>query len=258
MAKRNVMLADTWDESMDPKGWLISEKFDGRRIEWNGKQLLSSSGGVIKASASFLAELPPVPLDGEAWLGRGDGNLQDVGFIAADVPDPRKWARLKFVVFDLPDPAAGVFSERWRIVQGLKLPEHVQLASYLECTGREQFDAVFEALVLQKAEGVMLRHPDNRYVRRRVGTLLKRKKFHDAEALVIGHQPGEKACEGMLGALQCRLDNGIEFEIGTGFTNEERRNPPPIGSRVQFRYQELSRDGRPIGSPSYQGIRPEE
>ena len=258
MAKRNVMLADTWSEAVDPKGWLLSEKFNGRRLEWDGKLLKSSSGQVIKAPASFLAELPPVPLDGEGWLGRGEGNLQDLGFFAADAPDPRKWARVKFVVFDLPDPDAGAFSERWRIVQGLKLPSHVQLASYLECSGREQFEQVYEALVLEGAEGVMLRRPDNRYVRRRVGSLLKRKKFWDAEAVVVGHQPGERACAGMLGALQCRLDNGIEFEIGTGFTNDERRNPPPIGSRVQFRYQELSRDGKPIGSPSYQGVRPEE
>jgi|SRR5271165_1829179 len=259
MAERNVMLAETWrdDKPFDPKGWLISEKYNGRRAEFDGKVLRSSSGAVIAAPADFIKSLPPIPLDGELWLGRGEGNLQDVGSIVSQsVPDAR-WSRVNFVVFDLPDPSAGTFTERFRIVQHAlrNPPPRVAVVPYVECLGREHFDEVFEQIVKQKGEGAMLRHPDNRYVRRRVGTLIKRKKFFDAEATVIGHQPGEKACAGMLGALVCKLDDGIEFEIGTGFTNEQRRNPPPIGSRITFRYQEKSRAGVPIGSPSYQGIR---
>jgi len=257
MATRNVMLADTWNETIDPKGWLISEKFNGRRAEFDGKVLRSSSGQVIAAPPEFLKTLPPIPLDGELWTGRGEGNLQDVGSIVArQVPDAR-WSRVNFVVFDLPDPNAGTFTERYRIIQHAlrNPPPRVALVPYVECLSREHFDEVFEKIVAEKGEGAMLRKPDNAYVRRRVRTLLKRKKFFDDEAIVIGHQPGEKACEGMLGALVCKLDNGIEFEIGTGFTNEQRRNPPPIGSRVTFRYQEKSREGVPIGSPSYQGVR---
>ena len=37
-----------------------------------------------------------------------------------------------------------------------------------------------------------------------------------------------------------RLANGTEFSIGTGFSDAERENPPPIGTTVTFRYQELS------------------
>jgi DNA ligase-1 len=261
MAERKVMLADVWNESIDPKGWLLSEKFNGRRAEFDGKWLRSSSGQVIAAPASFLQSLPPIPLDGELWLGRGEGNLQEIGSIVSRSQPDERWSKVSYLVFDLPDPAAGPFSERVRILQGVFATHRsprVALVPYAECKSRVHFDEVFEQVVSMEGEGVMLRRPDSRYVRRRVSTLLKRKKFFDDEATVIGHQPGENGCAGMLGALVCRLDNGIEFEIGTGFSVEQRRSPPPIGSRVTFRYPERSREGRPIGSPSYQGVRPDE
>jgi DNA ligase-1 len=42
--------------------------------------------------------------------------------------------------------------------------------------------------------------------------------------------------------------------VGTGLSDDERKNPPPIGSIVTYRYQELSNDGVPR-FPSYVGIR---
>ena len=35
----SVLLAQTWDESTDPSGWLMSEKLDGVRAFWNKKFL---------------------------------------------------------------------------------------------------------------------------------------------------------------------------------------------------------------------------
>ena len=37
------MLASTWDNSVDPIGWFISEKYDGVRAYWNGQRLLTRS-----------------------------------------------------------------------------------------------------------------------------------------------------------------------------------------------------------------------
>ena len=39
--------------------------------------------------------------------------------------------------------------------------------------------------------------------------------------------------------------NGVEFKIGTGFSDDQRRKPPKIGSIVTFKYQELSNVGNP-------------
>ena len=56
---------------MDPSGYLVSEKYDGVRAWWDGRQLRFRSGLVVAAPAWFVAGLPPRPLDGELWLGRG-------------------------------------------------------------------------------------------------------------------------------------------------------------------------------------------
>jgi DNA ligase-1 len=50
------------------------------------------------------------------------------------------------------------------------------------------------------------------------------------------------------------LADGTRVDVGTGFSDAERDNPPPIGSIIAFRYQELSDGGVPR-FPSYVGMR---
>ena len=52
-------------------------------------------------------------------------------------------------------------------------------------------------------------------------------------------------CAGMMGALNCKLPNGLTFSIGTGFSDAQRKKPPKIGSVITFKYQELSNSGHP-------------
>src|SRR5688500_8574324 len=102
----------------------------------------------------------------------------------------------------------------------------------------------------------MLRQPGSAYVIGRSSTLLKVKSFHDQEALVIGHVPGAGRHKGRLGALEVQLADGTRFSVGTGFSDAERRDPPPIGSVVTFRFQELSTAGVPR-LPSFVAVRPD-
>ena len=88
----------------------------------------------------------------------------------------------------------------------------------------------------EKGEGIMLKDPESKYEHRRSDRLLKVKKFDDTEALVIGHEEGSGRCEGMLGALRVRMDNGMIFKIGSGFTDAIRLKPPKKGTRITFKY----------------------
>jgi DNA ligase-1 len=94
----------------------------------------------------------------------------------------------------------------------------------------------------------------------------------DGEAIVVGHEPGGGKNVGRLGALVCegrppedatagegassggggrrRQRTTKRFKVGTGFTEEEREHPPPIGSVVTYRYFELTKSGVPR-FPSY-------
>ena len=94
-------------------------------------------------------------------------------------------------------------------------------------------------------EGLMLRKAGSFYEHKRSKTLLKVKSFVDAEATVIGHKNGTGRCFGMMGALFVRRDDGVEFKIGSGFNDQQRMNPPRKGTRVTYKYQELSNTGKP-------------
>jgi DNA ligase-1 len=94
-------------------------------------------------------------------------------------------------------------------------------------------------------EGLMLRKPNSQYTVGRSYDLLKVKTFEDAEATVIKHLPGSGKHSGRLGALQVELPSGIQFAIGTGFTDQERENPPPVGSIITFKYYGFHESGIP-------------
>ena len=91
----------------------------------------------------------------------------------------------------------------------------------------------------------MLRQPGSQYEAGRSTTLLKVKTFHDAEGVVVEHVAGKGRHKGRLGALVVQLPDGTEFSVGTGFSDAQRENPPPVGSTITFRYQELSTGGVP-------------
>ena len=74
-----------------------------------------------------------------------------------------------------------------------------------------------DEILSDKGEGVMIKDPDSFYENRRSYSLLKVKKFEDAEATVIAHNRGTGRCSNMLGALVVREKDGTEFKIGSGF-----------------------------------------
>ena len=98
-----------------------------------------------------------------------------------------------------------------------------------------------DRVIKLEGEGLMLKDPNSFYVNKRSEKLLKVKKFDDAEAEVIAHVRGTGRCSNMTGAIQVQDNNGIVFNIGSGFSDAQRRKPPKIGSIVTFKYQGLTK-----------------
>src|SRR5213080_903258 len=59
-----LLLAHSWDNAADLVGWWMSEKLDGVRAYWDGRQFLSRQGNLYHAPDWFVEGLPGVPLDG--------------------------------------------------------------------------------------------------------------------------------------------------------------------------------------------------
>jgi len=49
----------------------------------------------------------------------------------------------------------------------------------------------------------------------------------------------------MLGALLLEIPDGKRFKKGTGFSDERRRNPPPVGATITYQYLGMSHQGVP-------------
>ena len=120
------------------------------------------------------------------------------------------------------------------------------------CDGTDHLRKELARIESLGGEGLMLRQPGSLYEAGRSHTLLKVKRFHDAEARVIEHLPGAGRHKGRLGALLVELPGGTRFSVGTGFTDAQREKPPAIGSVITFRFQELT-DG---GVPRFPSVRP--
>ena len=50
----------------------MSEKMDGVRCYWNGKNMYSRNGNLFYPPDFFKDALPEFPLDGELWTDRDD------------------------------------------------------------------------------------------------------------------------------------------------------------------------------------------
>jgi DNA ligase-1 len=249
-----VLLAERWDGLQDPTGWWMSEKLDGVRAYWDGKTFLSRLGNPYLAPEWFVAGLPSTPLDGELWAGRKQ--FQRAVSIVRRQDRSDRWREITFVVFDAPALDAP-FEERLAHCRELfanDRPAHAQLHEHAVCAGSEALRVELARIEALGGEGLMLRKPGSRYVVGRSSTLLKVKSFLDAEACVVEHVPGEGRHEGRLGALVVEAPDGTRFSVGTGFTDAEREAPPPIGTVITYRYQELSTGGVPR-FPSFVGCR---
>ena len=62
-----ISLAHPWKQSMDPTGYVMSEKLDGMRAYWTGHQLFTRCGLLILCPEWFTAAFPTeLELDGLA------------------------------------------------------------------------------------------------------------------------------------------------------------------------------------------------
>jgi DNA ligase-1 len=252
------LLAHKWDldTGADPTNWLMSEKLDGVRAIWHGNKgvFLSREGNPFYAPAWFTKRLPrgDVILDGELFTQRG--GFQDCVSIVRTHNRPDRWKfSVSYQVFDCPSMSDSPFEDRLRWLkekfEGKAAIKWVKVLDHEVCEGKEHLLERLEEVCALKGEGLMLRQSGSYYVQGRSRSLLKVKKFLDADAVVRAHEGGSGKNTGVCGALRVEMldakgkPTGKLFKIGTGLSDAQRRKPPKIGAVVIYRYQELSNSG---------------
>jgi ATP-dependent DNA ligase len=208
---------------------------------------------LLEELATIKRYLGPIILDGELYVH--GWKLQRInGAVAVNrrepIPDTLK---ICYYVFDVVDTSRN-FSERFleetkQILIEAALP-HIQVVSTCHAWLREEVDLEFTNCIANGFEGIMLR-PDGPYeLNKRSKYLWKYKSWHDAEFICVGVTTGQGKAAIGIGALICTIGpNGPTFEIGTGFSDDERiefAENSPVGKLIRVKYNpDLTNAGRP-------------
>lgn len=213
------------------------------------------------------------PMDGELMLN-GDYNEVQSGIMSRDgEPDFTYW------VFDQWD-SEDTYANRIHEVKSIMCPDmdsRIKVLTPIQINNEEELEEYMDKCIDEGYEGVMVRDPSGKYKHGRStvreGILLKIKRFHDDEAVLVevtekmhndnpleqdelGHAKRSSCKENLVPAGtagSCILKwNGIEFRVGfgPGWTDELKQDlwdhrDWEVGNLYKFRYQELSKDGVP-------------
>ncbi len=233
------------DMSIDLTKYYVSEKLDGFRGYWNGKELRSKTGYAYNPPKWFIDKLGDKPLDGELWIGRD--KFEDIIPILNGTNNQEDWHKVSYMIFDMPAENM-TFKKRVEYMEeyipslGLS---YVQMIPQNRVADINELKQILDKVVEHKGEGLMLHHEDAFYGSGRVNHLLKVKKYDESKGEVIAYKPGKGKYKGMVGALVLKLEDGMIVNIGSGLSDEIRKNPPEKGEMVAFIYNGLTKHGKP-------------
>ena len=243
----SFLLASTYNPKKHSlEDYYLSEKLDGVRAYWNGRYLSSRGGLKLSAPQWFLDSLPTEPLDGELWGGRQ--TFDEVSGIVRKRKPHEGWRKITFMAFELP-LATGDFSVRYQKMQQLQAKYGRSTWQVIEQTVAPKTLLSLQAMLMkldaEGGEGFMLKSKVAAYRGGRSEDLLKVKLQNDAEAQVIAHHKGKGRLATVMGSITVQMPNGLQFKIGSGFTDAQRKSPPAVGSIVSYKYNGVTKNGKP-------------
>ncbi|PSM52329.1 DNA ligase [Campylobacter blaseri] len=240
--KPNVMLLNEYNNE-NLSGWYMSEKLDGVRARWNGKELVSRNGNKFSAPKDFIKDFPSFSLDGELFTKRGD--FANISSITSQLIPHNGWSEIKFYIFDIPDLNES-FDIKYKKMQEIsKNSKNIVFIEQKIVKNNEEVFEFLDEVVSKGGEGVVVREPSLIYENARSNRILKLKKFKDSECKVVAINKGNGKYKDKMGSITCEKEDGVRFKIGTGFNDEIRENPPKIGDIITYKYQNLTKKGIP-------------
>lgn len=239
-------LVDVYRGGADLSRYWVSEKYDGVRGYWDGHRMWTRAGTVVAMPAWFTRNWPHTAMDGELWAGYGRFE-QASTIVRASQANDAAWHEMSYRVFDLP-ARGGAFDSRVPAIRAVVASigdPWVVAVNQFHVENEAELKQALERVLDKGGEGLVLHRGDAPYRAGRSVGLFKVKPYEDAEAKVVAIQPGRGRLEGMMGSIAVRTPDGHRFAIGSGFTDEERLHPPPVGSWVTYRFNGVTDTGLP-------------
>jgi DNA ligase-1 len=241
-----IQLATLYHQDIDISEYWVSEKLDGVRAYWDGKNLISRQGNIFNAPPWFSQGFPDTPLDGELWIGRRKFS-QVSAIVRKHKASDKEWLQIAFMIFDLPTSREN-FTTRIQLMQEIvknSSSPYLKMIRQQQLQSNIQLQKLLEQVLAKGGEGLMLHKGSAHYQAKRSQDLMKLKKYQDAEAVVLQHLPGKGRNSHRLGALLVKTTEGVTFKIGSGFSDRQRENPPAIGSVITYKYTGKTVNGVP-------------
>ena len=222
----------------------MSEKLDGVRAYWTGKELVSRNGKAFAVPDWFTKDFPPFEIDGELWTKRGD--FENIISIVNRQAPHDGWKKISYQIFEVPHQKGGLMMrlevlKKWLVKSPNKF---IKILSQKVCKNTEHLKRELKRVEALGAEGLVVRNPKSFYVDKRSSQSLKVKSFQDDECVVIGYTKGHGKFEGLVGALLCEWQDRV-LKIGSGLSDEDRKNPPVLDANITFKYNGLTKYGNP-------------
>lgn len=238
----NLMLPEQYKEQ-PIDGWVMSEKLDGVRGFWDGKQLISRQGLPLAPPDYFIKNFPPFAIDGELFSERG--KFEEIAATVRSA-NPKGWYKLKLHVFDVPNAEGDLFARLAKLQNFLaeNPSNHIEIIEQIPVKDKAHLNAFFNEVQKLGGEGVVVRNPNSPYIQGRSAQILKLKAVDDEECTVIAHHKGKGKYVDKLGSITCENERG-RFRIGSGFKDKERENPPAIGTVITYKYRGVTANGKP-------------
>lgn len=238
-----VFLLKTY-QNQEVVGWLMSEKLDGVRGVWDGKSLKTKNGNPIFAPQWFLKQMPPFAIDGELWTKRNDfEEIQSI--VLSKTPDDR-WRKITLNVFEVPNQQGGLLQRLSVLDKFLKKSNSpsIKIIPQQVVQSQQHLETTLKSIMDQSGEGLVVRKPEVSFYIGRTQDALKVKSFLDDECVLTGYKEGKGKFTGIVGSFICDW-HGMQLFIGSGIKKSLRITPPPIGSKLTFKYYGKTKSGKP-------------
>ena len=231
--RAGIMLCQPFEEKRLTKWkppYLVQPKLDGERcraVSLNGSAVLLSSEENIIFSVPHINEAvnelnTNLELDGELYC-HGMPFEEIHSRVGRTVNRHEDYNSIEFHVFDVVTEEPQF--KRTGVLYALGLQPPLQLVESIVCWSFEDVMHAYDRIINFGYEGIVVRHVDTPYVRKRSLFLMKFKpKKQDVYEIVGWKEEISKdgIPKGRLGSLVCKSDDGTEFSVGTGLDNSQR------------------------------------
>jgi DNA ligase-1 len=108
-----------------------------------------------------------------------------------------------------------------KLFENTKTP-NIVLARKWEAKTKEELMPIYDQIVANGGEGVIMKDPTHVYECKRSKSWIKFKEVEDCDLEVTGWYPGEGKREGFIGGFDCKdLSGNYQVKVGSGFTEAD-------------------------------------